>query len=101
MTQFVPVARVDEIPEGEGRMYQVAGREIAIFRVAGQFYALDNVCPHRGGPLGEGILSGTEVTCPWHAWSFDVRTGEYTFDPELVVQRFEVRVEDGQVQVAV
>ncbi len=101
MSQFVPVARVEEVPEGGGRVYQVAGREIALFRVAGQFYALDNVCPHRGGPLGEGFLSGTEVTCPWHAWSFDVRTGKYTFDPELAVEKFEVRVEDGQIQVAV
>ncbi|RPJ86019.1 MAG: nitrite reductase small subunit NirD [Acidobacteria bacterium] len=101
MPQFVAVCAVDEIPEGQGRVFQAAGREIALFRVGGQFYALDNICPHRGGPLGEGIVWGTEVTCPWHAWSFDLRTGAYTFDPELAVEKFEVRVEDGQVQVAV
>ncbi len=101
MVQFVTVARVEEVPEGEARVCQVAGREIALFRVGGQFYALDNVCPHRGGPLGEGFVSGTEVTCPWHAWSFDVRTGAYTFDPELAVEKFEVRVENGQIQIAV
>ncbi len=100
MAQFVTVARVEEVPEGEGRVYKVGGREIALFCVGGQFYALDNVCPHRGGPLGEGIVCGAEVTCPWHAWSFDLRTGAYTFDPELAVEKFELRVEDGQVQVA-
>lgn len=101
MPPFVAVCAVDEIPEGQGRVFQAAGREIALFRIGGQFYALDNICPHRGGPLGEGIVCGTEVTCPWHAWSFDLRTGAYTFDPELAVEKFEVRVEDGQVQVAV
>ncbi len=101
MPQFQTIARVEDVPEGEARVYHVAGREIALFHVAGQFYALDNVCPHRGGPLGEGFVHGTEVTCPWHAWTFDLRTGAYTFDPELAVEKFEVRVQDGQVQVAV
>jgi nitrite reductase (NADH) small subunit len=101
MPQFVTVARVDDVPEEGGGVYQAAGREIALFRIGGQFYALDNVCPHRGGPLGEGIVSGTEIICPWHAWGFDVRTGKYTFDPELAVQTFEVRVQDGQIQIAV
>jgi len=101
MPDFVTVARVEDVPQGQSRVFQVAGREIALFHVGAQFYALDNVCPHRGGPLGEGIISGTEVICPWHAWSFDIRTGAYTFDPELAVKKFEVRVEDGQVQVAI
>lgn len=101
MPDFIPVARVEEIPEGQARVFPVNGKEIAIFHVADAFYALNNVCPHRGGPLGEGIVSGLEVTCPWHAWSFDLRTGEYTFDPELAVEKFEVRIADGQIQVAV
>ena len=101
MPEFVTVASVDQVPDGQARVFQVAGREIAIFHAGGGFFALNNVCPHRGGPLGEGIVCGMEVTCPWHAWSFDLRTGEYTFDPELTVETFPVRIEEGQIQVAV
>ncbi|RPI29495.1 MAG: nitrite reductase small subunit NirD [Acidobacteria bacterium] len=100
MPEFFTVARVEEVPEGQARVYQVAGREIAVFNLRGDFHALDNICPHRGGPLGEGFISGSEVTCPWHAWSFDIKTGAYTFDPELAVQTFEVRIQNGEIQVA-
>ena len=96
----VKVASVDDVPAGEGRVFEVHGRTVAIFNVDGRFYALDNECPHRGGPLGEGDLEGCIVTCPWHAWQYDVRTGESITD-DLKVARYDVKVEGGDVLVAV
>lgn len=69
------IAVVRDVPPGTGRVLEVGGRTIALFNVDGTFYALDNACTHRGGPLGAGRLDGTIVTCPWHANRFDVTTG--------------------------
>ena len=99
MSDYVTVAKLEEIPEGGSRIVEVAGRQIALFKADGQIYALDNVCPHRGGPLGEGMIAGDEVICPWHAWSFKLATGAYTFDPSLSVHRFDVVVDDGEVKI--
>ena len=64
----VRVAAVGEVPAGEGRVVEADGRALALFNVEGAYHCLDNVCPHRGGPLGEGDLEGRLVSCPWHAW---------------------------------
>src|SRR5512141_1999673 len=101
MADYVRVARYDDIPEGEAKVVQVRGIEIGLFKISGEIHALDNICPHRGGPLAEGIVRGGEITCPWHAWSFNIRTGAYTDDARLSVKKFEVRVEDGEIKVAV
>jgi NAD(P)H-dependent nitrite reductase small subunit len=100
MADFVKVATVDEVAPGAGRCVEVGGRQIALFNVGGTIHAIDNVCPHRGGPLAEGDLDGTAVTCPWHAWQFDVTTGQSLTD-DLVVERYEVKVEGGDVFVGV
>lgn len=73
-----------DIPREEGRSYECDGRTIAVFNVEGQHYALDGVCPHRDGPLGEGLLEGKVVTCPWHGWRFDVTTGQ---SPEMAAAK--------------
>lgn len=99
MADYIRVARYDDIREGEGRVVEVRGKEIGLFKIDGEIHALDNICPHRGGPLAEGIVRGPVVTCPWHAWSFDIRTGVYTDDARLCVHKFPVRVENGEVQV--
>jgi nitrite reductase/ring-hydroxylating ferredoxin subunit len=81
-------------------MESVAGdRVIALFNVGGEFFALDGVCPHQGGPLGEGELCGAIVTCPWHGWQFDVRTGQHQLSRNLIQPRFETKIEQGQVWV--
>lgn len=100
MTGFVPVAKTDELRPGEGKVVEAGGRKIALFNVGGEFYAVDNTCLHRGGPLGEGSLEGPVVTCPWHGWQYDVRTGQNTFNPGVGVRRYEVRVEGSTVLVA-
>jgi nitrite reductase/ring-hydroxylating ferredoxin subunit len=72
---------------------------VALFNVEGSIFALDNACPHRGGPLGQGELDGCVVACPWHAWRWDVRTGANVNNPAVRVRCFPIAVEDGQVFV--
>jgi nitrite reductase/ring-hydroxylating ferredoxin subunit len=80
----------------------VAGdRELALFNVDGRYYAIDNACVHQGGPLGEGTLDGSIVTCPWHGWRYDVRTGENPLDDRFRVACFPVRVEGTSVLVEI
>jgi nitrite reductase/ring-hydroxylating ferredoxin subunit len=69
--------------------------------VDGQFHAIDNICPHRGGSLGEGVLEGRIVICPLHGWQFDVTTGQSPVMPVVSVDKFEVAVESGDVKVKV
>ncbi len=99
MDGFQVVAQVDEIPPGEGKIVQVNEKPIALFNVGGAFYAIHNVCPHEGGPLGEGRLKGCVVSCPWHDLSFDVRNGQGTDGGGYCVGSYEVRVEGTQVLV--
>lgn len=84
MPTFVRACAVADVPPGSGKTVTVAGKELALFNVDGAFYAIDNECPHRGGPLGEGELEGCVVTCPWHAWQFDLRSGESLTDDSRV-----------------
>ncbi|MBI1885880.1 MAG: non-heme iron oxygenase ferredoxin subunit [Chloroflexi bacterium] len=101
MADFVKVATVDEIPPGEMKVVELGGEEIAVANVDGQFFAFGNSCPHRGGPLGEGLLVGEAVECPWHGSQFSVKTGEVVTPPANEgVPTFEVQVEGSDVKVA-
>lgn len=97
---FVTVAKVGAIPEGEGRSFQVGDRLVAVFLQSGEYYAIDDLCPHMGASLGAGYLDcdGT-VTCPWHAWRFRITDGKWADNPRLGVETFEVRVVADQIQV--
>jgi len=99
MSQWVAVARADECPPGSSLELVAGERIIALFNVEGTYFALDGLCPHQGGPLGRGCLSGPIVTCPWHGWQFDVRSGQHQLSAALRQPGFEVRVEDGMVLV--
>jgi nitrite reductase (NADH) small subunit/3-phenylpropionate/trans-cinnamate dioxygenase ferredoxin subunit len=90
---------VSELPEGQGKTVEVAGRALALFNVGGKFFALDNTCPHRGGPLGDGPLMGATVTCPWHGWQFDCTTGKSTRNPAVGVACIPTSVEGSTVYV--
>ena len=111
MARYV-VARADEIADGARKIVAVAGRSLGIFNLGGEFFALRNRCPHQGGPLCEGKTWGLAqarvpgeitytrsreiLTCAWHGWEFDIRTGRSWCDPErLRVRRYEVSVEQG------
>lgn len=99
MSARVRIAAVADVPAGEGRVVEAQGTALALFNMGGAFYALDNACPHRGGPLGEGDLDGAAVLCPWHAWRWDVRTGANVNNPAVRVACFPVTLEDGGVYV--
>jgi 3-phenylpropionate/trans-cinnamate dioxygenase ferredoxin component len=101
MADFVKVASLNELENGAAKAVEVGGKTIAIFNVNGTVYALDNTCLHRGGPLGEGILEGDVVTCPWHMWQYNVRTGEKLEYPSLKVATYPVQVEGNDIKVAV
>lgn len=96
---FVRVAKATDVPVGEIRQVEAGGKAIALANVGGAFHAIDNTCLHRGGPLGEGILEGTVVTCPWHGWQFDVITGKNTVNPAAAVGCFAVEVKGDEVFV--
>jgi nitrite reductase (NADH) small subunit/3-phenylpropionate/trans-cinnamate dioxygenase ferredoxin subunit len=97
---FVTVAHVADVAPGSAKTVVVGQREIALFNVAGTFYALDNTCPHQGGPLSEGWIEGTTVTCPWHAWCFKLADGKMTLGDYASVDAFDVRVEGDRVAVS-
>jgi nitrite reductase (NADH) small subunit len=97
--QLHTVARVDEVPPGTARVVTVGNRELALFNCDGSYYATQGNCLHLGGPLGHGKLEGCVLSCPWHGWQYDVRTGENVFDRALELETFDTVVEDGEVKL--
>jgi nitrite reductase/ring-hydroxylating ferredoxin subunit len=100
MDEFVKVAKIEEVPIARGLMVDYNGEEVGIFKVDGTCYAIGGICPHRGGPVGEGPLNGMVVTCPWHGWRFDIRTGANTINPSSTVKSYKVKVEGSDVYIA-
>ena len=98
---WVRITAVENIPLREGRSVEVGGHDLAIFNLGNRFLAVENRCPHRGGPLADGIVSGSTVVCPLHAWKIDLMAGSVTNRPENLkcVRTFQTRVEDGVVLV--
>ena len=101
MEEWVRAVGASEVPPGTCTEVSVGGKPVALYNVDGTFYATSNTCIHRGGPLGQGMLDGAAVMCPWHAWSWDVRTGENTANPSLRIATYEVKVDEGDVLVRV
>jgi nitrite reductase (NADH) small subunit len=99
MPRWHRLIAASECPPGSAGEYVAGERIVALFNVAGSFYALDGICPHQGGPLGKGSLSGCIVTCPWHGFQFDVTTGQHQTSQSLVHPRFPVKVEEDAVWV--
>jgi 3-phenylpropionate/trans-cinnamate dioxygenase ferredoxin component len=101
MGEFVKVASAGAIPVGSGVTVEVGAKVIAVFNCNGTLYAIDDTCPHQGGPLGEGELEGHVVTCPWHEWRYDVRSGVNVDDEACKVTSYSVRVEGDDVLVEI
>jgi 3-phenylpropionate/trans-cinnamate dioxygenase ferredoxin subunit len=115
MTDTVTVCDLDGLPPGSRRVIEAFGGQIVVFNVAGRLYAVDAVCPHAGGPLSHGRITGARLAdtpfehrwdledrilvCPWHGWEFDLETGSTLFDPGVGVAKYEVAVVDGTVLV--
>jgi 3-phenylpropionate/trans-cinnamate dioxygenase ferredoxin component len=102
MSEFVAVPRTSEIADRSAKCIEVAGRQIAVFNLGGEFHAIDDTCTHEGGPLSEGFVEGNEVECPWHGARFDIRTGEVTDGPAPEgVRKYELRVVGDTIEVRV
>ena len=100
MGRLVKVAETKEVPPGTAIAVDLEGRAVALFNVDGRFYAIDDTCTHRGGPLSKGDLDGTVVTCPFHGARFDVTTGQVLGPPAAEgVARYDVRVEGEDVEI--
>ncbi len=99
MERFIDVAATSDLPSGRARAFTVGEHRIAVCHTAKGFFAVDNTCPHRGGPLAEGDLIGDEIVCPWHLWGFDVASGLCPGNADMSVITYEVRIEDERILV--
>jgi nitrite reductase/ring-hydroxylating ferredoxin subunit len=101
VAEFETVARLDKLQPGSLACARAGEEELALARIGDEVYALHGHCIHLQGPLCEGHLEGYVMSCPWHGWQYDVRTGENEFDRAIKLETYPVRIEDGEVKVAV
>jgi nitrite reductase (NADH) small subunit len=103
MPDFLTVAKVGDIPEGEGRSYPVNGKMIALFNLGGEYSAINDTCPHMGASLATGYIEDNGVVCPWHAWRFCIKNGTWLDSPnsKLNLDCYEVRIEGDEIRVEV
>ena len=99
MGELIGIAKVDEVSTGTGIVVETHGKCLAVFNVDGAFHVTDNMCLHRGGPLGEGDLEGEMVTCPWHGWEYSVKTGHCVNNPSSNVKAYETVVEGDEIKI--
>jgi 3-phenylpropionate/trans-cinnamate dioxygenase ferredoxin component len=100
--QFYPVCSIDDLPAGERMLINLDNKPVVIFNLAGEYYAIDDVCTHDDGPLGEGEVEGCEIICPRHGARFDLRTGKVLTLPAVQgVQAYPIRVIDGMLAIGV
>ena len=100
MPEYVKVAVTDDIAPNQGKLVEVQGKKLALFNLEGKYYAIDNTCTHRGGPLAEGELEGDEVTCPWHGAKFKITSGAVLSPPAPQgVKSFPIRVTGNDLEV--
>ena len=101
MPAFVKVADLVELPGDTGKVVTIGSQEVALFKVGEEVFAIDNECPHREGPLGDGYLEDDIVTCPFHAWQVNVRTGEVVYYPGLCTRIYPCKVDGSAVYIEV
>ena len=102
MEKFVKVAEKKDLSPGQATVVAVDGKKIALFNIDNEFYALDDECTHASGPLSEGALEGTVVTCPWHGATFEVTTGEALGAPAFEgVKKYNVQVEGNDIKIQI
>jgi len=99
MPNFVKVAKASDLEEGKGLIVWFNGVKIALFRCGGEVFAIKNQCPHMGGDLGEGLLTGEIVRCPWHGWKFSVKTGRAPDTDVVAVRTYEVQIDGDDILV--
>jgi nitrite reductase/ring-hydroxylating ferredoxin subunit len=103
MTEKIKVAEVSELESGDRKHVELKGREITVLNVDGSFYAVENFCPHMGGPVGNGPLGDDDgqdvIMCPFHEWRFDLETGNVIFPSKMRVMSYDVSLEKYEVDV--
>jgi|SRR5271165_5586631 len=100
MAEFMRICAQSELPQpGNVREFTANGRALCVANLEGAIFVLDGTCPHEGGPLGEGMIEGGRVVCPWHAYAFDVHTGEAEGEPTLKAEVLEAKIEGGELRV--
>lgn len=100
MSDFVKLTTESELPPlNEAREFALGDRTICVANVEGTIAAMDNVCLHRGGPLGQGVVEGGDVICPWHGWAFNAATGEAAHNPSAKIDIYSLKVENGDVLI--
>jgi len=101
MANFIKLTTVSELPpEGEAREFELNGKTICVSNTGEGCSAMDNVCVHRGGPLGQGVVEGNKIICPWHGWMFDVNTGASTYNADVRIAVYPLKIEGEDVYVA-
>lgn len=96
---FQTIVKKTDVKPGQGTIAEVGGKSLAVYNVDGEFHVMDNTCCHKGGPLGDGELDGTTVTCPWHGWQYDVTNGKCLApSPAASVKAYKVSVEGDEVK---
>jgi nitrite reductase (NADH) small subunit/3-phenylpropionate/trans-cinnamate dioxygenase ferredoxin subunit len=101
MAEYRTVCKVNELAEGQSRVVSVGNKLVAVFRHGGDYFAIDDVCPHMGASLGDGYVEDGIVTCPWHAWRFRLADGAWADNPRLKIGCYLVRVEGDEIQIVV
>ncbi len=101
MTEFKTVAKVDSIEPGTGKAFPIEGRMVAVFNDKGEYFAIDDFCPHMGASLAGGPMEDGVVACPWHFWRFQIADGAWCDNPKIKVDSFEVQVIGDEIQVKV
>ena len=101
MTEFTTIAKVGAVPEGEGRSFSVAGRMVGVYLLDGEYFAINDLCPHMGASLASGHIEDHAVMCPWHAWRFSVKDGTWLDNPRVKTDAYPIRTEGDNIQVQV
>ena len=102
MPQFIKIATKSDLPEsGEAKEFTLGDKIICVANVDGEFSAMDNVCIHRGGPLGQGMVVDGKIICPWHGWQYNPRTGEAAHNANAKVAVYPLKIENGNVLIEI
>lgn len=101
MSKFFKVAKDGAVPEGEGRVFAVEGRMVGVYLLDGEYFAMNDFCPHMGASLASGYVEDHAVSCPWHAWRFSVKDGTWLDNPKIKTDCYPVRLEAGMIEVQI